>query len=107
MLLEDLRGDVRDTPPPLRVQILSSSCSFWENLTKSYVGFEPAFVRRFCGKIRVEMAGQGHVTLFQIFDSFFSFHCHGNQDGSKHSKKNILTNLILPEDGWAVASSDG
>ena len=27
--------------PPLGVQILSISCSFWENLAKSYVGAPP------------------------------------------------------------------
>ena len=30
------KGDVRDAPPG--IQILSISCSFWENLAKSYVG---------------------------------------------------------------------
>ena len=33
----DLRG-ARGTHAPLQVQILSISCSFWENLAKSYVG---------------------------------------------------------------------
>ena len=28
----------RDAHPSLGVQILSISCSFWENLTKTYVG---------------------------------------------------------------------
>ena len=31
------KGGMRDAHPP-RVQILSISCSFWENLAKSYVG---------------------------------------------------------------------
>ena len=53
------------------------------------------------------MAGQGHVTLFQVFGWFFPFCCHGNQDGSKHSKYNIWINLILFEDGGTIASSDG
>ena len=34
----DLHSKILDVPPPPRVQILSISCSFWENLTKSYVG---------------------------------------------------------------------
>ena len=36
LALADLRGGARDAPP--RVQILSISCSFWENLAKLYVG---------------------------------------------------------------------
>ena len=36
----DLRG-ARGTRVPLGVQILSISCSFWENLAKSYVGTPP------------------------------------------------------------------
>ena len=34
----DLHSKILDTPP---VQILSISCSFWENLAKSYVGATP------------------------------------------------------------------
>ena len=35
----DLHSKILDArPPPLGVQILSISCSFWENLAKSYVG---------------------------------------------------------------------
>ena len=33
----DLHSKILDAPPP-PVQILSISCSFWENLAKSYVG---------------------------------------------------------------------
>ena len=33
----DLHSKILDAPPP-GVQILSISCSFWENLAKSYVG---------------------------------------------------------------------
>ena len=33
----DLHSKILDAHPP-GVQILSISCSFWENLTKSYVG---------------------------------------------------------------------
>ena len=36
--LADLRGRDGPAPSPLRVQILSISCSFRENLAKSYVG---------------------------------------------------------------------
>ena len=36
----DLRG-ARGTPPPGGAQILSISCSFWENMAKSYVGAPP------------------------------------------------------------------
>ena len=36
----DLRGDTRDAHP-LGTQILSISCSFWENLAKLYVGTPP------------------------------------------------------------------
>ena len=35
------KGGAGDTHPPLLVQILSISCSFWENLAKSYVGAPP------------------------------------------------------------------
>ena len=34
-------GGARNAPPPLGVQILSISCSFWENLAKWYVGAPP------------------------------------------------------------------
>ena len=34
----DLRGAQGTRPPPPGVQILSISCSFWENSTNSYVG---------------------------------------------------------------------
>ena len=34
-------GGMRDVYTPLGVQILSISCSFWENLVKSYVGTPP------------------------------------------------------------------
>ena len=37
----DLRVGREGRPPPLGVQILSISCSFWENLAKSYVGALP------------------------------------------------------------------
>ena len=37
----DLRGGAGDARPPLGVQILSISCSFWENLTNLYVGAPP------------------------------------------------------------------
>ena len=37
----DLRGGVRDARPPLCVQILSISCSFWENLAKLRVHAPP------------------------------------------------------------------
>ena len=37
----DLRGGAGDARPPLGAQILSISCSFWENLAKSYVGAPP------------------------------------------------------------------
>ena len=36
----DLRG-ARGMHTPLGVQILSISCSFWENFSKSYVGAPP------------------------------------------------------------------
>ena len=40
--LADLRAGARDAhPPPPGAQILSISCSFWENLAKSYVGTPP------------------------------------------------------------------
>ena len=36
------KGVARDAPPPPPgAQILSISCSFWENLAKSYVGAPP------------------------------------------------------------------
>ena len=44
----DLRG-ARGTPPG--VQILSISCSFWENLAKSYVGAPPGSWRLLDGEI--------------------------------------------------------
>ena len=37
----DLHSKILDARPPLGVQILSISCSFWENLAKSYVGAPP------------------------------------------------------------------
>ena len=37
----DLRGGARDARPPWGVQILSISCSFWENVAKLYVGAPP------------------------------------------------------------------
>ena len=62
-------------------------------------GFEPVFVRNFCGKIQdgriiVAMGGQGHVTSFEVSDWFLSFHCHGNQDGGQRSKNNIFSNYF-------------
>ena len=39
--MADLRGRRGRAPPPLGVQILSISCSFWEILAKSYVGAPP------------------------------------------------------------------
>ena len=38
--MADLRG-ARGRRAPLGVEILSISCSFWENLAKSYVGTPP------------------------------------------------------------------
>ena len=38
-------------PPPPGVQILSISCSFWENLAKSYVGAPPGSWRPLLGEI--------------------------------------------------------
>ena len=40
------------------------------------------------------MCAQDHVTLFEVSDWFFSFHCHGNQDGGQHSKNNIFVQLV-------------
>ena len=40
------------------------------------------------------MGGQGHVTSFEVSDWFFSFCCHGNQDGSQDSKNNIFVQLF-------------
>ena len=37
----DLHSKILDARPPLGAQILSISCSFWENLAKSYVGAPP------------------------------------------------------------------
>ena len=37
----DLHSKMLDARPPLGVQILSISCSFWENLAKLYVGAPP------------------------------------------------------------------
>ena len=37
----DLHSKILDARPPLGAQILSISCSFWENLTKTYVGAPP------------------------------------------------------------------
>ena len=40
--MADLHSKILDAPPPpLGVQILSISCSFWENLAKLYVGSPP------------------------------------------------------------------
>ena len=36
-----IKGGRRGRPPPPGVQILSISCSFWENSTNSYVGAPP------------------------------------------------------------------
>ena len=41
----DLRGARMTRPAPLGVQILSISCSFWENLANSYVCVPPWAVR--------------------------------------------------------------
>ena len=41
LAVADLRGGVRDARPPLCVQILSISCSFWENLAKLRVHAPP------------------------------------------------------------------
>ena len=35
------KGGCKGRAPPLGAQILSISCSFWENLAKSYVGAFP------------------------------------------------------------------
>ena len=35
------KGGARDPRPPLGAQILSISCSFWENVAESYVGAPP------------------------------------------------------------------
>ena len=45
------KGDTRDVRPPPRVQILSISCSFWENLAKSYIGAPPESWRPHLGEI--------------------------------------------------------
>ena len=37
----DLHSKILNARPPLGAQILSISCSFWENLAKSYVGAPP------------------------------------------------------------------
>ena len=39
--MADLHSKILDARPPLGAQILSISCSFWENLAKSYVGAPP------------------------------------------------------------------
>ena len=54
---------------------------------------------RFCSKIQdgriiVAMGWQGHVTYLVVSDFFFSFRCHGNQDGCQHSKNNIFVQLV-------------
>ena len=36
---------------------------------------------------------KGHVILFECFDWSLVFHCHGNQDGGKHSKNNSFVQL--------------
>ena len=41
LTVADLHSKILDARPPLEVQILSISCSFWENLAKSYVGAPP------------------------------------------------------------------
>ena len=46
----DLRG-ARGTRAPLGVQILSISCSFWENVAKLYVGAPPGSWRPLLGEI--------------------------------------------------------
>ena len=46
----DLHSKILDAPPP-GVQILSISCSFWENLAKSYVGASPESWRPLLGEI--------------------------------------------------------
>ena len=40
------------------------------------------------------MGAQDHVTLFEVSDWFFSFCCHGNQDGSQYFKNNIFVQLF-------------
>ena len=40
----DLHSKILDARSPLGVQILSISCSFWENLAKLYVGAPPGEV---------------------------------------------------------------
>ena len=39
--MANLHSKILDARPPLGVQILSISCSFWGNLAKSYVGAPP------------------------------------------------------------------
>ena len=42
MAVADLHSKILDArPPPLGVQILSISCSFWGNLARLYVGAPP------------------------------------------------------------------
>ena len=47
----DLHSKILDARPPLGVQILSISCSFWEILAKSYVGAPPGSWRPLLGEI--------------------------------------------------------
>ena len=61
----DLHSKILDTPP-LGVQILSISCSFWENLAKSYVGAPPESWRPLLGEIL-------DPPLVTLFDQNF---CH-------------------------------
>ena len=45
------KGGAKDARPPPGAQILSISCSFWENLAKSYVGAPPGSWRPLLGEI--------------------------------------------------------
>ena len=49
MSVADLHSKILDAPPG--VQILSISCSFWENLAKSYVGAPLGSWRPLLGEI--------------------------------------------------------
>ena len=67
--MADLHSKILDARPPLGVQILSISCSFWENLAKSYVGAPLESWRPLLGEILDPPLTRMHFLIADIRSS--------------------------------------
>ena len=91
----------RAPPPPRGVQILSISCSFWENLAKSYVGAPP-------GELAPPPRGNpgsatAYIILRSVADPGFS------SRGVPIPKVSVLTYYFcnfLPKTAWKSKNLD-